>query len=79
MTGQAIRQVQCAVHNQAFATDYSGDLLLYMLYAHDIITLLQEIGKSEQAFCKYKKIESLDKLPADQFEAIVKELEGWRK
>jgi hypothetical protein len=45
----------------------------------DIVSILQEIGKSEQAFCKYKKVESLDKLLADQFEAIVKELDGWRK
>ena len=45
----------------------------------DIVTLLQEIGKSEQAFCKYKKVESLNDLPASKFEAIVKELEGWRK
>jgi hypothetical protein len=45
----------------------------------DIVSILQEIGKSEQAFCKYKKVKSLNDLPFNSFEAIIKELEGWRK
>lgn len=45
----------------------------------DITTLIQEVGANEKAFCKYLKIESLDKMPASMYERAVKELERKRK
>lgn len=45
----------------------------------DITAILQEIDKSEKSFCKYKKIDSLEKLPAKQVDSVLKELEKWRK
>jgi hypothetical protein len=45
----------------------------------DITTLIQEVGANEKAFCKFLKIESLDKMPASMYERAIKELERKRK
>lgn len=45
----------------------------------DLVSILQEINKTERAFCQYKKIESLDKMPVSMYDAAIKELESWRK
>lgn len=45
----------------------------------DIASLLQEIGRDEKAYCTYKKISSIDKMPANLYKSSMTELEGWRK
>jgi len=45
----------------------------------DITTLIQEVGAKEAAFCKYMRIESIDKMPATLFKKAVTELERKRK
>ena len=45
----------------------------------DILSILQELGKSEAAFCKWLKIESLDKMPINKFDGAIRELEKWKK
>ena len=45
----------------------------------DITTLIQEVGANEKAFCKFLKIDSLDKMPATMYSRAIKELERKRK
>jgi len=45
----------------------------------DIKALITEVGANEDAFCKYLKIESIDKMPESLYERAVKELMRKRK
>jgi len=44
----------------------------------DIQSLIAEVDANEKAFCKYMKIESVDKMPSTMYETAIKKLEQKR-
>ena len=44
-----------------------------------LTALIEEVGAKEVAFCKYMRIESIDKMPSTLYKKAVTELERKRK